>query len=64
MKGFFSAIVRHPRRVLAGYAAAAALCALLSLLVAVNYDINDYLPPESPSTVAIEVMEDAFSGGR
>ena len=42
MKGFFSAIVRHPRRVLAGYAAAAALCALLSLLVAVNYDINDY----------------------
>ena len=63
MKGFFSAIVRHPRRVLAGYAAAAALCALLSLLVAVNYDINDYLPPESPSTVAIEVMEDAFSGG-
>src|SRR5699024_9466733 len=39
------------------------LCALLSLFVSVNYDINDYLPPASPSTVAIEVMEDAFGGG-
>ena len=62
-KGFFAAVVRRRRRVLAGYAAAAVLCALLSLLVSVNYDINDYLPPDAPSTTAIHVMEDAFSGG-
>ena len=62
-KGFFAAVDRRRRRVLAGYAAAAVLCALLSLLVSVNYDINDYLPPDAPSTTAIHVMEDAFSGG-
>ena len=62
-KGFFAAVVRRRRRVLAVYAAATVLCALLSLFVSVNYDINDYLPPASPSTVAIEVMEDAFGGG-
>ena len=28
-----------------------------------DYDINDYLPPESPSTTAIEVMNGAFTGG-
>ena len=62
-KRFFAAVVRRRRPVLAGYAAAAVLCALLSLLVSVNYDINDYLPPDAPSTTAIHVMEDAFSGG-
>lgn len=62
-KGFFAAVIRHRRRVLAGYAAAAVLCALLSLLVSVNYDINDYLPPDAPSTIAIDVMEEAFGGG-
>ena len=62
-KGFFAAVVRRRKRVLACYAAAAALCAALTLLVRVNYDINDYLPPASPSTVAIDVMEEAFAGG-
>ena len=62
-KGFFAAVIRHRRRVLAGYAAAAVLCALLSLLVSVNYDINDYLPPDAPSTIAIDAMEEAFGGG-
>ena len=62
-KGFFAAVIRYRRRVLALYAAAAVLCALLSLLVSVNYDINDYLPPDAPSTIAIDVMEEAFGGG-
>ena len=62
-KGFFAAVVRRRRRVLALYAAAAVLCALLSLPVSVNYDINDYLPPDAPSTIAIDVMEEAFGGG-
>ena len=62
-KGFFAAVVRHRKRVLALYILASVLCALLWLLVSVNYDINDYLPPSSPSTKAITVMEDAFGGG-
>ncbi len=63
MKGFYSAIVRRRRQVLIIFAVAAVLCALLSQLVAVDYDINDYLPPDSPSTVALDVMDEAFSGG-
>ncbi len=63
MKGFYSAVVRWRKQILVGYILAAALCAALSGLVSVNYDINDYLPPESPSTVAIGVMEQSFSGG-
>ena len=61
--GFFAAVVRRRKQVLAGYAIASVLCAVLWMLVSVNYDINDYLPPTSPSTTAIEVMEDAFAGG-
>ena len=63
METFYSALVRRPKRVLAVFLAAAALCALLWPLVSVNYDINDYLPPESPSTVAIEVLNESFPGG-
>ena len=32
-------------------------------MVSVDYDMNDYLPPESPSTVAIDVMKEEFEGG-
>ncbi len=38
----------------------AALCGFLATLVPVNYDLASYLPKESPSTVAINVMEDEF----
>lgn len=31
--------------------------------VSVNYDMNSYLPEDSPSTVALDVMEDEFDGG-
>ena len=62
-KGFFAGVVRHRKQVLAGYAILSVLCVFLWMLVSVNYDINDYLPPTSPSTTAIQVMEDAFDGG-
>ena len=62
-KGFFAAVVRRRKLVLTLYAIASVLCAVLWMLVSVNYDINDYLPPSSPSTKAITVMEDAFGGG-
>lgn len=29
----------------------------------VNYDMNDYLPPESASTIALETLEEEFEGG-
>ena len=63
MKRFYTAIVHRRRLVLAVFALAAVLCAFAASQVQVDYDINDYLPPDSPSTVAIEVMNGAFTGG-
>ncbi len=40
-----------------------AVCLAAWGMVAVNYDMNDYLPPDSPSTVAVNVMADEFGGG-
>ena len=63
MKRFYTAIVRRRRLVLAVFALAAVLSMAATSRVQVDYDINDYLPPESPSTTAIEVMNGAFTGG-
>ena len=63
MKRFYTAIVRRRRLVLAVFALAAVLSVFAVRQVKVDYDINDYLPPESSSTTAIEVMNGAFSGG-
>ena len=32
-------------------------------MVRVNYDMNDYLPEDAPSTVALDVMNGEFEGG-
>ena len=56
LKRFYTAIVHRRRAVLAAFVLAAVLSVFASRAVQVDYDINDYLPPESPSTTAIEVM--------
>ena len=39
------------------------VCMFLQSMVAVNYDMNDYLPSDAQSTVALEVMQEEFEGG-
>ena len=63
LKRFYTAVVHRRRAVLAAFVLAAVLSVFASRAVQVDYDINDYLPPESPSTTAIEVMNGAFTGG-
>lgn len=63
LERFYQSIVRRRKWVLAAFALAAVLSAWASTQVQVDYNINDYLPPTSPSTVAIEVMSDSFAGG-
>lgn len=63
MKKFYSWIVQHRRGVIMFYLIAAGICGFLQNLVSVNYDINDYLPPESASTQSLDVMEEEFEGG-
>ena len=63
LKRFYTAVVHRRRAVLAAFVLAAVLSAFASRAVQVDYDINDYLPPDSPSTIALEQMNSAFTGG-
>ncbi|MCC8356998.1 MAG: MMPL family transporter [Oscillospiraceae bacterium] len=63
MKRFYTATVKHRTLILVLFLLAAAVCLVLQGQVGVNYDVNDYLPADSASTVSLEVMEEEFSGG-
>lgn len=63
MDHFFSFIIRHRRAVTVLFIAVALLCIPMQNGVSVNYDINDYLPSDSASTIALDVMEEEFDGG-
>ena len=63
MRKFYEWIVNHPKSVITAFGAAAILCVFLKNMVAVDYDINDYLPEDAASTVALDLMEEEFEGG-
>ncbi len=63
MKGFYTWIVKHKILMLVLFLLGTGLCMVLRSLVYVNYDVNDYLPADSASTVSLAVMEEEFSGG-
>lgn len=44
------------------FAILAVVSLFLKPLVGVNYDMNDYLPKDAPSTVALDTMEEQFEG--
>ena len=63
MKKFYNWIVSHPKLVITAFAVAALVCAVCKGFVRVDYDMNDYLPENSASTVALDLMEQEFGGG-
>ena len=63
MTKFYRHIVNHQKLVIAVFLILFAVCAVCRQFVAVNYDMNDYLPPESASTQALNRMEEEYSGG-
>ena len=56
-------MIRHRKIIFAVFIGIAVICAMAQKFVSVNYDMNSYLPEDSPSTVALDVMEDEFDGG-
>lgn len=58
MKKFYQTIVNNPKKILACFLLLAAIGAVLSGMVGVNYDIKDYLPDGTASTVSLDVMEE------
>ena len=63
MKKFYNWIVSHPRLVITVFVIASLVCAVCKGFVRVDYDMNDYLPKDSASTVALDLMEQEFGGG-
>ncbi len=63
MYKFYTGVVSHRKKIMFFFVAAAVICLFLSNFVEVNYDMNDYLPEDSASTVALDVMETEFDGG-
>jgi predicted RND superfamily exporter protein len=60
---FYELVIRHRKIIFAVFIGIAVICAMAQKFVSVNYDMNSYLPEDSPSTVALDVMEDEFDGG-
>lgn len=63
MQKLYRRIVNHPRMIITLFLIAAICSAVCQGMVAVNYDINDYLPPSSASTVALDVLREEYEGG-
>ena len=62
MRKIYTWITGHRKTIMIFFFAATVLCALLKGMVSVNYDINEYLPEDSPSTVSLQRMQEEFSG--
>ena len=60
---FFRRVVKHKRLILIVFFIVTIFSALCKPLVSVNYDMNDYLPDDTSSTVSLNVMENEFKGG-
>lgn len=63
MRKFYTLIVRHGKKIIIAFLVLALAGAILQNLVAVNYNMTDYLPEDSVSTVSLDVMESEFEGG-
>ncbi len=63
MRKVYSWICSHRATVLTVFIIAAIASLFLRRLVAVNYDMSDYLPEGTQSTVSMDVMKEEFSGG-
>ena len=60
MRKFYSWIVDHPKLIISIFAIAFVVCAVCKSFVSVDYDMNDYLPKDSASTVALDLMDEEF----
>lgn len=58
----FDLVIRFRIPIIILFLLAAVWGAFAKELVQVNYDMNDYLPDESPSTVSMDKMKDEFEG--
>ena len=63
MRTFYRVMTRCPKTVVLIFILLTAVCALIKPLIAVNYDMNDSLPPDTASTRALDAMDVEYDGG-
>ena len=63
MDGLTRGITRHKKLVIAIFLVATVISTVLILGVSVNYDLTDYLPEDSESTIALDLMYEEFGSG-
>jgi len=63
MKKFFTWITKHSKTVIVIYVLLVVVSLLVKPMIKVNYSMVDYLPQDTPSTIAIKTMSEEFSGG-
>lgn len=63
MRKFYGGVIKHRKPILMVFLVLVIVCALCKTMISVNYDMNDYLPEDSASTVALDVMGEEFDGG-
>lgn len=62
MRKFYSWIVNNTKKILVIFIVLAVTGAVLKNLVTVNYNMTDYLPEDSPSTLSLDKMNEEFDG--
>ena len=60
MRKFYEVIVNHRKTVIVVFFISVVICALCGTMVNVNYDMNDYLPDGTASTVALDTMNKEY----
>lgn len=63
MKKFYNRIVNHRTLIITSFLIVFVVCLVCKQFVAVNYDMNDYLPEDSASTQALDMMNAEYDGG-
>ena len=63
MQKFYTGLTNKRKPIVVLFAVAFVICLVCSSMVAVNYDMTDYLPDNTKSTVSLEIMEEEFEGG-
>ncbi|MFA7674282.1 MAG: RND family transporter, partial [Clostridia bacterium] len=61
MERFAGFIIKYRKIIIIVFIAITTISAVLALGVNVNYNIEDYLPKDSGSTIGIEIMMDEFT---
>jgi len=63
MTKLYNRIVNHQKSIIAIFLMLFVICLVCKQFVSVNYDMNDYLPQDSASTQALDLMMQEYDGG-